>query len=113
MLSEDGDTFVVQAGPEFKILGKNSLNEMTHGVAGHRARQPDHPHAGQAVSHRAEAIMKSLVLASIVLVAAAANASAQVSFATVGSIPVQAESVELQDGIGVRRRRYERFPSST
>ncbi len=28
VLSEDGDTFVVQAGPEFKILGKNSLNEM-------------------------------------------------------------------------------------
>jgi outer membrane protein assembly factor BamB len=28
-LSEDGDTFVVQAGPQFKLLGKNSLNEMT------------------------------------------------------------------------------------
>jgi outer membrane protein assembly factor BamB len=27
-LSEDGDTFVVQAGPEFKILHKNSLGEM-------------------------------------------------------------------------------------
>ncbi len=27
-LSEDGDCFVVQAGPEFKVLGKNSLNEM-------------------------------------------------------------------------------------
>ncbi|HZI51775.1 MAG TPA: serine/threonine protein kinase, partial [Terriglobia bacterium] len=27
-LSEDGDTFVIQAGPEFKLLGKNSLNEM-------------------------------------------------------------------------------------
>ncbi len=27
-LSEDGDTFVVRAGPEFKLLGKNSLNEM-------------------------------------------------------------------------------------
>ena len=26
-LSEDGDTFVVQAGPEFKVLGKNSLDE--------------------------------------------------------------------------------------
>jgi len=24
-LSEDGDTFVIQAGPEFKLLGKNSL----------------------------------------------------------------------------------------
>ena len=28
-LSEDGDTFVVQAGPTFKLLGKNSLGEMT------------------------------------------------------------------------------------
>jgi outer membrane protein assembly factor BamB len=28
LLSEDGDTFVVQAGPQFKILGKNSLGEM-------------------------------------------------------------------------------------
>jgi hypothetical protein len=27
-LSEDGETFVMQAGPEFKLLGKNSLNEM-------------------------------------------------------------------------------------
>jgi outer membrane protein assembly factor BamB len=28
-LSEDGDTFVIQAGPDFKLLGKNPLNEMT------------------------------------------------------------------------------------
>ena len=28
VLSEDGDTFVVQAGPEFKLLGKNSIPEM-------------------------------------------------------------------------------------
>lgn len=27
-LSEDGDTFVVQAGPEFKVLGRNGLDEM-------------------------------------------------------------------------------------
>jgi outer membrane protein assembly factor BamB len=27
-LSEDGDTFVIQAGPEYKLLGKNSLDEM-------------------------------------------------------------------------------------
>lgn len=27
-LSEDGDTFVIQAGPVFKVLGKNSLDEM-------------------------------------------------------------------------------------
>jgi len=29
VLSEDGDTFVIQAGPEFKVVGKNSLGEMT------------------------------------------------------------------------------------
>jgi hypothetical protein len=27
-LSEDGDTYVIQAGPEYKLLGKNSLNGM-------------------------------------------------------------------------------------
>ena len=27
-LDENAQTFVVQAGPEFKLLGKNSLNEM-------------------------------------------------------------------------------------
>ena len=28
-LSEDGVTFVIQAGPEYRLLGKNSLDEMT------------------------------------------------------------------------------------
>ena len=28
-LSEDGDTYVIQAGPEFKIIGRNSLNEFS------------------------------------------------------------------------------------
>jgi outer membrane protein assembly factor BamB len=28
VLSEDGDTFVIQAGPEYRLLGKNTLNEM-------------------------------------------------------------------------------------
>jgi outer membrane protein assembly factor BamB len=28
VLSEDGDTYVIQAGPEFKVVGKNSLTEM-------------------------------------------------------------------------------------
>jgi hypothetical protein len=28
-LSEEGDTFVIQAGPEFKVLGTNALGEMT------------------------------------------------------------------------------------
>jgi outer membrane protein assembly factor BamB len=29
LMSEDGDTFVIAAGPEYKLLGKNSLDEMT------------------------------------------------------------------------------------
>ena len=28
-LSEEGDTYVIEAGPEFRVVGKNSLNEMT------------------------------------------------------------------------------------
>ncbi len=28
-MSEDGDTYVIQAGPEFKVLAKNPLNELT------------------------------------------------------------------------------------
>ena len=38
-LSEDGDTFVFQAGPEYKLLHKNSLDEMcmaTPAIAGER-----------------------------------------------------------------------------
>jgi hypothetical protein len=29
LLSEDGDTFVVQAGPEYRLLGRNPLSGMT------------------------------------------------------------------------------------
>ena len=53
MLSEDGDTFVVQAGPEFKLLGKNSLNEMTLATPAIVRGSLIIPDAGQAVSHRA------------------------------------------------------------
>jgi outer membrane protein assembly factor BamB len=28
VLSEDGDTYVIQAGPEFKVVGKNTLSDM-------------------------------------------------------------------------------------
>ena len=28
LFSEDGDTFVIEAGPEYKLLAKNSLDEM-------------------------------------------------------------------------------------
>ena len=29
VLSEDGDTFVIEASEEFKVVGKNSLDEMS------------------------------------------------------------------------------------
>jgi outer membrane protein assembly factor BamB len=29
VMSEDGDTFVIEAGPEFRVVGTNSLDEMT------------------------------------------------------------------------------------
>jgi outer membrane protein assembly factor BamB len=29
LLSEDGDTFVIQSGPRYQLLGRNSLNEMS------------------------------------------------------------------------------------
>jgi hypothetical protein len=29
LLSEDGDTFVIQSGPMYQLLGRNSLNEMS------------------------------------------------------------------------------------
>ena len=47
-LSEDGDTFVIQAGPDFKLLGKNSLDEMsmaTPAVAGGSPDRSDREHA--------------------------------------------------------------------
>jgi hypothetical protein len=28
-VNEEGETFVMQAGPEFKLLGRNRLDEMT------------------------------------------------------------------------------------
>jgi len=28
-LGEDGDTYVIEAGPEFRVLGRNSLDGMT------------------------------------------------------------------------------------
>ena len=28
-LSEDGDTFVIKTGPDYEVVGKNSLDEMS------------------------------------------------------------------------------------
>ena len=56
-MSEDGDTYVIQAGPEFKVLGKNSLGEMTLATPAIVARQPDHPHRVEAVPHHETAAL--------------------------------------------------------
>ena len=51
-LSEDGDTYVFQAGPEFKVLGKNSLERDGAGDACGRRRQPDRAHRVEVVSNQ-------------------------------------------------------------
>ena len=51
-ISEDGDTFVLQAGPSFKLLGKNTRRRHGAGHARHRPRKPLHPDEHEGVSHR-------------------------------------------------------------
>ena len=43
-MSEDGTTYVIQAGPEFKVIGQNSLDEFTMASPAIHQRQLDHPH---------------------------------------------------------------------
>ena len=52
LLGEDGDTYVVKAGPDFEILRTNSLNEMSLATPGGGRRQPPHPDPVEAVSNR-------------------------------------------------------------
>ena len=59
-MSEDGDTYVIQAGPEFKVLGKNSLDEMTLATPAVAQRQPDHPDGVEAVSDRERSTINRL-----------------------------------------------------
>ncbi len=42
--SEDGDVYVVAAGPEFRLLATNQMNESCHGDAGDLGRQALLPH---------------------------------------------------------------------
>ena len=58
-LSEDGDTYVIQAGPEFKVLGKNSLNERALATPAVANGQPHHPHRLKALSHW-EAVIRAV-----------------------------------------------------
>ena len=56
VLSEDGDTFVVQAGPGFKLLGKNTLNEMALASPAWRGAASS-SHAVDALSDCEEAVV--------------------------------------------------------
>ena len=53
-MSEDGDTYVIQAGPEFKVLGQELARRDDAGDAGGVARQPDHPDGVEALPSRQE-----------------------------------------------------------
>ena len=78
LLSEDGDTFVVQAGPEYKLLGKNSLERDAAGDAGRGARLGADPHRLEALSHReARVMMRQIARVAVVLAAASQSATAQ------------------------------------
>ena len=55
LLSEDGDTFVVEAGREFKLRRQELLERDGARHAGGRPQQPDHPDAIEAVSDRPKA----------------------------------------------------------
>ena len=51
-MSEDGDTYVIQAGPDYKLLGKNSLGEMVNATPAVLQREPDHSHRLFTVANR-------------------------------------------------------------
>ena len=52
-LSEDGDTYVIRAGPTFESAGAEPARRVHHGHAGDRARQSVHPDRVQALpDHR-------------------------------------------------------------
>jgi outer membrane protein assembly factor BamB len=50
-LSEDGVSFVTQAGPEYVLLGKNSLDEMTLATPRDCPRKPLHRDRFMTVSY--------------------------------------------------------------
>jgi hypothetical protein len=66
--SEEGDTYVIQAGPEFKVLGKNSLGEMILASPAIARWQRDHADGDKAVPHRAETGVIRLVFGDGTLV---------------------------------------------
>ena len=49
-LSEDGDTFVINAGDRYEEVAKNSLGELSLATPAVDARRPLHPHPDEAVS---------------------------------------------------------------
>ena len=51
-LSEQGTTYVIEAGAEFRVLAENPLDEFTMATPRHPRRQPDHPHRRGRLPHR-------------------------------------------------------------
>jgi len=52
VLSEAGETIVLAAAPEFKVLSRNPLGEKMPGVAGGVARKALHPIGQESLLHR-------------------------------------------------------------
>ena len=52
MLTEEGVTFVLDSGPEYKELAKNDLGEMSLASPADRGRRDLHPHRNEALQDR-------------------------------------------------------------
>ena len=51
-MSEDGTTYVIQAGPEFKVIGQNVLDEFTMASPAIHQGQLAHPHRNLALPNQ-------------------------------------------------------------
>ena len=56
-LSEDGDTFVIQAGPEFQLSRQEQPGRTVYGHAGDRRRRPDHSYRVPPRTDQVDAIL--------------------------------------------------------
>jgi hypothetical protein len=105
-ISEDGDTFVMQAGPTFRLLGKNTIDGMVLATPATREgalHQNQHP----AVSHREGETMTVVagssrtwwfLLCGVALVISAIDTGAQtLTLTQVGSIAGPVDLIKAQE----------------
>ena len=104
--AERGRRYVCRAGrPGIQDPAQELAERDDDGNAGDCAEQPDHQDAGQAVSHCAEGAVRSHVVRTWIAallwgaVGLAPLSGQTLAFAPVGSLPVQADTVELQSGL--------------